>query len=148
MLVALHRERFVTTLVNMTQTDIASVLLPAPRVGGREALHEGRQIGIALGPQKWVLVVRHQRVSANSHWRCVMTFPENSFEGLTVHGLLEQLHPRHVAIQDVKNHSATGNPRRAWHQRSLATGYPSSQYRTCPAFALCPSARGRDSQKT
>ena len=47
---------------------IAPVLLPAPHMGDREALHEGRQIAIVLGPHKEVPVVRHQRNSVYSHW--------------------------------------------------------------------------------
>jgi hypothetical protein len=67
-----------------------------------------------------------------------MTFPQNSLEGLIIRGLLEQLHPRHAAIQDVKNHSARSNPRRAWHQKTLTEGYPACQYRTRPAFRFGP----------
>jgi hypothetical protein len=77
-----------------------------------------------------------------------MTFPQNSLEGLIIGGLLEQLHPRHAAIQDVKNHSTRSNSRRAWHQRNLAPSYPSCQYRTCPssvayasvAYRTCPAS--------
>ena len=67
MLVALHRERSVPTLVDMAQSRIASVLLPPPHVSDRQALREGRQLAIALRPQQHVPVVRHQRIRTNPH---------------------------------------------------------------------------------
>src|SRR5271157_4311495 len=67
MLVALHRERLVSTLVDMAQSRIAPVFLPATHMGDGQPLHEGRQLAVALRPQKQVPVVRHHRVRTNPH---------------------------------------------------------------------------------
>ena len=63
-----------------------------------------------------------------------MSIPQNLLECLVVGRFLEQLHSRHAAIQDVKNHSTRSYPRCSWHRRTIIQNSPSCQYRTCPAF--------------
>ena len=45
---------------------------------------------------------------------------------------LEQLHSRHAAIQDVKNHSTWSDPRCSWHRRTIIQNSPSCQYVPVP----------------
>src|SRR5271166_4440284 len=138
MLVALHRKRLVSTLVDMAQSRIAPVFLPATHMGDRQPLHKGRQLAIALRPQKQVPVVGHHRVRTNPHRRLIKSILQNLLECLVVGRFLEQLHSRHAAIQDVKNHSTKSDPRCSWHRRTIIQNSPSCQYRTRPAFAFVP----------
>src|SRR5271157_3331315 len=117
---------------------IAPVFLPATHKGDRQPLHEGRQLAIALRPQKQVPVVGHHRVRTNPHRRLIKSILQNLLECLVVGRFLEQLHSRHAAIQDVKNHSTRSYPRCPWHHRSIIQNSPSCQYRTCPAFSVPP----------
>jgi hypothetical protein len=67
MLVALHRERLVSILVDMGQSCIAPVLLPSPHMDDCQPLHEGGQLAVALRTQPQLPVVRHHRVRTNPH---------------------------------------------------------------------------------
>ncbi len=137
MLVALHGKRFVPTLVNMAQSRIASMLLPPPDMGDRQPLHKRCELTVVLRPHEQVPVVRHHGVRTNPHRRLFESVAQNLLERLIIRSLLEQLHSRHAAIQDVKHHSARSDPRCSWHRRTLTENPLDCQYRTCPAF--CPS---------
>src|SRR5271157_522492 len=64
----------------------------------------------------------------------IKSIPQNLLECLVVGRFLEQLHSRHAAIQEVKNHSTRSDPRCSWHRRTIIQNSPSCQYRTCPVF--------------
>jgi len=117
MLVGLDGEGLVSALVDVPQSHVMPMLLPAADVRDRQPLHEGRQVAVVLGPKQEMPMIRHHRVGTNPHGRLVSSFLEDPFERLKVSRLVEQLHAAHAAIQNMKHHPTRCDPRCSWHDR-------------------------------
>ena len=63
MLVAFDGKRLVSALVDVPQSHVMPMLLPAANVSDRKPLHEGRQLAVTFWPQQEMPMIGHERIA-------------------------------------------------------------------------------------
>ena len=120
MLVFLHRKRLVSPLVHVPQPHVMSVLLPAPHMRDRQPLHEIGQVPVVFRPKKKMPVIGKDAIRTNPHRRFFSVSHNDPLERLIIPGLLEHLHPRNAAVENMKHHSSRSYSCCARHRQRLA----------------------------
>ncbi len=113
MLVFLHRNALIPSLVKMAFSLSLVRLLPAVGVGGGQPVHEFGKCGVFLGPQDKMPVVGHQAVGQEIHWESPAGFSEDPFEGLVISRGDKEFIPGIGPVQDMVNEPSGGDASRA-----------------------------------
>ncbi len=90
---------------------------PTADVRDRQAHHELREVAIMLGPKHQRPVILHHAIGQNSHRRGLQGRRETMLKRLKILSPADERHFSHAAIQDVMDHSAVSDSRKAWQWR-------------------------------
>ena len=118
-LVALHRKRFESALIQMARSAGVIVGMPPHRVRHRQPLQEFGHLRVGLRPHDQMPMVRHQRISENPQRNSLASFFEHPFERFVVRILLKNRQPSHRTIEAVEHHSGRTNAFGSRHPGSL-----------------------------
>jgi len=118
-LAVLDGEGFVGALVEVASALGVVVGVPPPDVGGGQAVHVPAQVAGVMRPQHQVPVVGHEAVGEQAHGHVRVGLGHGALEGVVVRRLGEQLAAGVASVDDMEDHPARLNPRRAWHARRL-----------------------------
>src|SRR3972149_4885229 len=77
--------------------------MPAPNVGCRQAVHEGRQVTIPVRPQHEVPVLGHDAIGQDTHGHLFGGSNEYAFESAVILGLLKDDAPTIGAVEHVED---------------------------------------------
>jgi len=88
------------------------------------------------GQKQQMPMIGHQAIGANPDRRLVARFAQHELKRLEVRRLLEKLHARDAAIQDMKHHPTRGRPALFWQRGRLIKYLLSCEYRTRFDFRL------------
>ena len=84
MVVVLDGNRFVPSLVDGAATHGPMMVMPPPYLGGREPLHESRQLAVVGGPHDKMKVIRHQDITEQAQWDASLCLRQYPKEGTIV----------------------------------------------------------------
>ena len=142
-LVALHRERLETALVDVPAAPAVAVRVPALRVGQRQPADKPREFAVPARPDDQMPVVGHHAIGQQPCPLALDSLLQNPLKGLVVTVVLEDGHAGVGTIEDVIDQSAVICSFRSSHGSEDNEGRLLVNQRFLTPFLVPPLRRGR-----
>jgi len=119
MIVILHGERLVPSLVERASAFSLAEVMPAFAVHHLKPSHEFHHLAVSGGPHDEVKVVGHHAVRQESYRRSLLPFLQRTHEGSIGLRVFEHRQSTNAAIQNVKNDTSAPVKASSWHSKPL-----------------------------